>query len=158
MSKPTVVGSVFMYGDITLGENVTLFHGASLRADEGTIKIGNCSNVQENCSLHVDLNHNLNIGDCVTIGHNAVVHGCTVKDNVIIGMGAIILNDAVIGKNSIIGAGAVIGQGKVIEEGSIVVGNPYKVIRKCSEKDIEQILNNAKGYVKLGEKYKKEGF
>ena len=156
-NNPVKVGSVFVAGNVTFGEGVTLFHGASLRGDWSTISIGKNSNVQDNATVHSDSNIPTVVGECVTIGHNAIVHSANVGDNCLIGMGAILLNGCVIGKNSIIGAGTLIGQNKVIPEGSMVVGNPYRILKECSEADIENITKNALKYVELGKKYQQEG-
>lgn len=150
---PKTVGSVFVSGNVTFGEKVTLFHGASIRGDWGKISIGDYSNVQDNCTIHCSPNLNTTIGNYVSIGHNAVVHSATVGDNTIIGMGAIILNNAKIGKNCIIGAGSVIGQNKVIPDNSVVIGNPFKILRQVTDEEIEHNRNNAVSYAKLGETY-----
>ena len=109
----------------------------------GNITIGNGSNVQDNATVHSEAKTPVSIGANVTIGHNAVVHGATVEDNVIIGMGAIVLDGAVIGRDTIIGAGAVIGGGKVIPAGSVVVGNPFKILRETRPEEVKHITENA---------------
>ena len=152
-NKPNIVGSVLVAGNVSFGEGVTLFHGASLRGDWSAITIGNHSNVQDNATVHCDENIPTIIGERVTIGHNAVVHSANVGDNCIIGMGAILLNGCTIGKNCIIGAGTLIGQNKSIPEGSIVVGNPFRILKQCELSDIEHITKNAMKYVELGAKY-----
>ncbi|MEG1805196.1 MAG: gamma carbonic anhydrase family protein [Clostridia bacterium] len=153
MAKPNIVGSVFVAGDVFFGENVTLFHGASIRGDWSTISIGDNSNIQDNATVHCDENLPTTIGKCVTVGHNAIVHSAQIGDNCVIGMGAILLNGCVIGENCIIGAGTLIGQRKVIPNGSVVVGNPYRILKECSEDDIKGITKNALEYVELGKKY-----
>ena len=134
-------------GDVTIGSDCGVWYNAVIRGDSDKIEIGNNTNVQDNCVLHVDINHPLKVGDNVTIGHGAIVHGCTVGNNVLIGMVAIILNDAVIGDNCIIGAGALVTQGKEIPAGSMVYGNPAKIAREVTEEEIASILKNAKHYV-----------
>jgi carbonic anhydrase/acetyltransferase-like protein (isoleucine patch superfamily) len=136
-------------GDVTIGEGTSIWYGAVVRGDMNTIVIGKYSNVQDNSSLHVDSNEPLKIGDYTTVGHNAVVHGCTIGNNCLIGMGAIILNNAIIGDNCIIGAGALITEGAVISSNSLVLGAPGKVKRELTEDDIKSIRDNAVRYEKL---------
>lgn len=133
-------------GDVTIGEDSSVWYNAVIRGDSNSIVIGENTNVQDNAVLHTSHSHALTIGDNVTIGHGAIVHGCTVGNNVLIGMGAIILDGAVIEDNCIIGAGALVTQGKVMSEGSLVLGNPAKVVRKISEEEKEAIIENADEY------------
>lgn len=142
-------------GSVTLGEDVSLWPGASVRGDRSSITIGSGSNVQDNATVHSEAKTPVVIGKNVTVGHNAVVHGARIEDNVIIGMGAIVLDGTVIGSNSIIGAGAVIGGGKVIPAGSVVVGNPFKILRETRAEEIEHIAENAKEYVLAAKEYAK---
>ena len=140
-------------GDVEIGKNSSVWFNAVIRADSDKVKIGENSNVQDNAVIHTSEGFGVQIGDNVTIGHGAIIHGCTVKDNVMIGMGAIVLNGAVIGENSIIGAGALITQGKVIPSGSLAFGNPCKIVRQLTDEEISSISRNAKSYVKEAEKY-----
>ncbi|MDD5959805.1 MAG: gamma carbonic anhydrase family protein [Methanobrevibacter wolinii] len=140
-------------GDVELDENVSVWYGAVIRGDVAPIKIGKNSNVQDNCVLHATKDIPLTIGDNVTIGHGAVVHGCTIEDNVLIGMNATVLNNAHIGKNSIVGAGAVVSEGKEFPEGSLILGVPGKLIKQVSKEQIESIQENADHYVKLSKSY-----
>jgi carbonic anhydrase/acetyltransferase-like protein (isoleucine patch superfamily) len=140
-------------GDAELGENVSVWHGAVIRCDVAPIKIGNNSNVQDNCVLHATKDIPLIIGEGVSIGHGAVAHGCTIGDNVLIGMNATVLDGAHIGKNSIVGAGAVVGEGKEFPEGSLIVGIPAKAVKQLTEDQIQHIKNNANTYVELSQKY-----
>lgn len=140
-------------GDVEIGKNSSVWFNAVIRADSDKIKIGENSNVQDNAVIHTSEGFGVQIGDNVTIGHGAIIHGCTVKDNVMIGMGAIVLNGAVIEENSIIGAGALITQGKVIPSGSLAFGNPCKIVRQLTDEEISSISRNAKSYVKEAEKY-----
>ncbi|MBQ9710087.1 MAG: gamma carbonic anhydrase family protein [Clostridia bacterium] len=142
-------------GKVTLGDDVNLWPGASVRGDRSSITIGSGSNVQDNATVHSEAKTAAVIGCNVTIGHNAVVHGARIEDNVIIGMGAIVLDGAVIGSNTIVGAGAVIGGGKVIPAGSVVVGNPFKILREIREEEIKHIEENAKEYVRAAKEYAK---
>ena len=140
-------------GDVEIGKNSSVWFNAVIRADSDKVKIGENSNVQDNSVIHTSEGFGVQIGDNVTIGHGAIIHGCTVKDNVMIGMGAIVLNGAVIEENSIIGAGALITQGKVIPSGSLAFGNPCKIVRQLTDEEISSISRNAKSYVKEAEKY-----
>ena len=149
---PNIAKSVFcasgaqIIGNVEIGENSSVWYNAVIRGDSNAVVIGENTNVQDNAVLHENLQCNLIIGDNVTIGHGAIVHGCTVGDHVLIGMGCIIMDGAVIEKNCIIGAGALVTQNKVIPEGSMVFGNPAKVVRKLTEEEIESIEESARHY------------
>ena len=136
-------------GDVTLGENVGIWYNAVVRGDTGSIFIDDNSNVQDNSTLHTDEGHSINIGKGVSIGHNAVVHGCTVGDNTVVGMGSIILSGAVVGKNCIIGAGALVTGKMVIPDNSMAFGNPAKVVRQLTAEEVEDNRHNAQHYVDL---------
>ena len=154
IKKPIIEENVFIapgavvYGDVTLHEEVSVWFHAVIRAEEGKIVVGNGSNVQDDCVIHVDKGTKVNIGTGVTIGHNAIVHGCTVGDNTIIGMGAIIMNHAVIGKNCIVAAGALVTEHTVIPDHSLVMGSPAKIKRMLTPQEIEHNRYNASHYVK----------
>ena len=143
-------------GDVELGENVSIWHGAVIRADTDSIRIGNNSNVQDNCVIHCTAGFPVEIGDNVSIGHGAVVHGCILEDNVLIGMNATVLNGARISKNSIVGAGAVVSEGKEFPQGSLILGVPAKAVKQITPEQIEMIQNNADNYVKLSKQYKED--
>ena len=146
--------SVDIIGDVKVEENVSIWFGARLRADMNKIVIGANSNIQENAVVHVDIESPVIIGENVTIGHSAIIHGCNISNNVLVGMGSIILNNAKISKNSIVGAGALVTQGKEFEEGVLILGNPAKAVRKLSEEEIKSIKRSAVNYVALSKKYK----
>ena len=146
--------SVDIIGDVKVEENVSIWFGARLRADMNKIVIGANSNIQENAVVHVDIESPVIIGENVTIGHSAIIHGCNISNNVLVGMGSIILNNAKISKNSIVGAGALVTQGKEFEEGVLLLGNPAKAVRKLSEEEIKSIKRSADNYVALSKKYK----
>ena len=135
-------------GDVTVGSNSGIWYNAVIRGDSREIKIGNRTNVQDMAVLHVDKDYELNVGDNVTIGHSAVVHGCNVGNNVLIGMGAIVMNGAKIGNDCIIGAGALITENTVIPDGMMAFGSPAKVIRALSDNEKLGILENADVYVR----------
>ncbi len=157
MENKTVylAGGAVVVGDVTLGENVGIWYNAVVRGDTNSIVIGSNTNVQDNATLHTDKDYKLHIGEGVTIGHNAVVHGCTVGDNTVIGMGSIVLSGAIIGKNCIIGAGALVTGKMNIPDGSLVMGSPAKVVRPLMEHEIEQNRENAVHYVELMKETKK---
>ena len=133
-------------GKIHLNTGASVWFGATLRGDNEWIDIGAGSNVQENSVLHTDIGFPLTIGRNCTIGHKAILHGCTIGDQSLIGMGAIVLNGAQIGRNCLIGAGALITEGKIIPDNSLVVGAPGKVVRSLTEAEIEGLLASATGY------------
>lgn len=133
-------------GNVVLEAKSSVWFGCTLRGDNEEIRIGAGSNVQENCVLHTDMGFPLTIGAGCTIGHKAMLHGCTIGNNSLVGMGATVLNGAVIGDNCLIGAGALIPEGKVIPDGSLVMGMPGKVVRDLAEDQIEGLRKSALGY------------
>lgn len=136
-------------GNVTIGAGSSVWYNTVIRADEAPIIIGNNTNIQDLVTVHVGTDIPTVIGDGVTVGHNAIVHGCTVEDNVIVGMGAILLNGSHIRRNSIVGAGALVTQGKDFPERSLILGSPAKVVRALTPEEIEGIRRNAEVYVKL---------
>ena len=156
INKNTYISeSVDIIGKVDVEENVNIWFGTRLRGDMNNIIIGENTNIQENSVVHVDINSPCIIGKNVTIGHGTIIHGCSISDNVLVGMGSIILNNAKIGKNTIIGAGSLVTQGKEFPEGVLILGNPAKVIRQLTEAEIESIQRSADNYVSLSKKYKK---
>jgi len=141
-------------GDVTLGDDVNIWFGVVIRGDKDKIIIGDGSNIQDNCVVHTTADRQVTIGRQVSVGHSAIIHGCTIHDRVLIGMGAIVMNDAVIGEGSIVGAGAVVTERSVIPPNSLVVGIPGKVIRETSSEQAEQIVKNATSYIELAGKYR----
>ena len=131
---------------VQLGRQVSVWFGAVVRADNSLIRIGHFSNIQENAVLHTDAGIALQIGDYVTVGHKAMLHGCTIGDNSLIGINAVILNRAVIGKNCIIGANALIPEGKIIPDNSVVMGSPGKVVKTVDEQGEAQLRLSALHY------------
>ncbi|MGB9768308.1 MULTISPECIES: gamma carbonic anhydrase family protein [Dictyoglomus] len=140
-------------GKVTLKRGVNIWDFAVIRGDLDSIFIDEYTNIQENVVIHVDEGKPVYIGKYVTVGHSAIIHGCKIEDNTLIGMGAIILDGAVIGRNSIIGAGTLIPQGKEIPEGSVVIGVPGKIVRSVREEEILHIKRNAELYYQLSKKY-----
>ena len=153
MKTPVISSDSFIakgaavYGNVTLGSDTSVWYNATIRSMEEPIVIGEGSNVQDNAVVHVDSGYPVTVGSYVTIGHGAIVHGCTVGDNTLIGMGAIILNGAVVGKNCIIGAGTLVTQNKVIPDNSLVIGSPGKIIRQVTAEELEHSILNAKHYI-----------
>ncbi len=134
-------------GKVTLGDEVGIWFGAVLRGDNERITIGARTNVQEHAMLHTDMGFPLTLGEGCTIGHRAILHGCTVGENSLVGMGAIVLNGARIGANCLVGAGALVPEGREIPDGSLVVGMPGKAIRMLEPSHIEQLRQSATNYI-----------
>lgn len=162
IKKPVLKNNVYLApgaivrGDVTLGENCSVWFHAVIRAEAASAVIGKNTNIQDNSVIHVDEGADIRIGNQVTIGHGAIVHGCTIGDNTLIGMGAVILNHAVIGENCIIGAGTLITQNTVIPDNSLVIGNPGKIKREVSSSEIEHIRRNAAYYVEEAAAYARQ--
>ena len=135
-----------LIGQVVIEDGASVWFCSTLRGDNEVIHLGLGSNIQENCVLHTDIGYPLTIGAGCTIGHKAMLHGCTIGDNALIGMGATVLNGAVIGHNCLIGAGALITENKVIPDGSLVMGSPGKVVRQLDEVAIEGLRKSALGY------------
>ncbi|MCB5909232.1 gamma carbonic anhydrase family protein [Streptomyces pinistramenti] len=136
-------------GEVTLAAGASVWYHTVLRADCGPIVLGADSNVQDNCTVHVDPGFPVTVGDRVSVGHNAVLHGCTVEDDVLVGMGATVLNGAHIGAGSLIAAQALVPQGMVVPPGSLVAGVPAKVKRELTDEEREGIKVNAAMYLEL---------
>ena len=141
-----VAPSADVIGDARIGRNVGIWCGAVIRADNTAIVIGDRSNVQEGAMLHSDPGSPLTIGEGCTIGHHAILHGCTIGDNVLVGMGATVLNDAVIGADSLIGAGALVTEGKSFPAGSLIVGVPARAVRNLEAAAIAALRTGADHY------------
>lgn len=143
-----------LIGDVTLGPDVGVYFGAVIRGDMSSITVGTRSNVQDNVTLHVDDGFPLTVGSGVSIGHNAVVHGCTIEDDCLIGMGSRVLNGARVGAGSLIAAGAVVAPGTDVPPGSLVAGVPGKVRREMSADDLAANQANAQIYVERSAAYR----
>jgi len=138
-------------GEVNISEKSSIWFNAVLRGDIEPINIGKCSNIQDNCVLHSSKGYPLNIGNLVSVGHAAVLHGCKIEDNCLIGINATVLNGAVIRKNSIVGAGAVVTEGREFPENSLIIGVPAKSVKTLNNDEIESITDNANRYVKMAE-------
>ena len=153
-----VAPNATIIGDVTLEKNSSVWFNAVIRGDNENIYVGEGSNVQDGSVLHTDPGCPLRIGKDVTIGHIVMLHGCTIGDNSLIGIGAVILNNAKIGKNCIIGAKALITENKEIPDNSLVVGTPGRVVRKLTDEEIGKITENAKHYQDNWKRYVKTVF
>ncbi len=140
-------------GKVRIGRNVSIWFGVSIRGDNEPIEIGAGSNVQEQTIMHTDPGFPLTIGQGCTIGHRALLHGCTIGDNVLIGMGAILLNGAKIGENSLVGAGSLVTEGKIFPAGSLIVGVPAKLVRELDAEAIARLRESASHYVNNGRRF-----
>ncbi|WP_171113123.1 MULTISPECIES: gamma carbonic anhydrase family protein [Streptomyces] len=149
-----VAPTAAVIGDVTVGAGASVWYGAVLRGDVERISVGSNSNVQDNCTLHADPGFPVSVGERVSIGHNAVVHGATVEDDCLIGMGATVLNGAVIGAGSLVAAQALVPQGMVVPPGSLVAGVPAKVRRELSGEEREGITLNGTMYAELGKAHR----
>jgi carbonic anhydrase/acetyltransferase-like protein (isoleucine patch superfamily) len=143
-----------LIGDVTVGDHASVFFGASVRADTSSITIGEGTNLQDNVVVHADPGFPALIGDRVSVGHSAVVHGCTIEDDCLIGMSATVMNGAVIGSGSLVAAGAVVLEATVIPPRSLVAGVPAKVRRELNDDEVEGVKDNAAQYRLLAEEYR----
>ncbi len=151
-----IADSADVIGDVEVGEFSSVWFNAVLRGDRNKIKIGSRTSIQDNVVIHVDHVNEVQVGDNVSVGHGAVLHGCRIGSNVVIGMNSSVLNGAEIGKNSIVGANALIPEGKKFPENSLIIGVPGKVKREIEEAEIEAIAKNAAEYVELVKEYMEE--
>ncbi|MCG2794170.1 MAG: gamma carbonic anhydrase family protein [Weeksellaceae bacterium] len=153
-----VAETAVIIGDVTMGDDCSIWYNAVLRGDVNSIKMGNKVNVQDNVMIHCTYKKSpTTIGNNVSIGHNAIVHGCTIKDNVLIGMGAIVMDDCLVENNAIIAAGAVVTANSIIREGEIWAGVPARKVKDVSQTLIEGEINRiANNYVKYASWYKKD--
>ena len=150
-----VADSADVMGAVELAENVSVWFGAVVRGDTETIRIGKNSNIQDLSVLHADLGCPLTIGENVTIGHQVMLHGCTIGDNSLIGIQAVILNNAKIGKNSIVGAGSVVTEGKEFPDNSLIFGSPAKVVRTLDDAAAAKLRSSAEHYVQNAHRFAK---
>jgi carbonic anhydrase/acetyltransferase-like protein (isoleucine patch superfamily) len=149
-----VADTATLIGKVTLHANASVWYGTTIRGDNERITIGENSNVQENSVMHTDMGYPLTLGKNVTVGHTAMLHGCTVGDGSLVGIGAVILNGAKIGKGCLVGAGALVTEGKEFPDNQLIIGAPAKAVRTLTEEDVAKLLLAADGYVKRGLQYK----
>ena len=148
-----IADNAVVIGDVILKSGASVWFGATVRADNETMTIGENTNIQDGSVLHSDPGSPLTIGAGVTVGHMVMLHGCTIGENTLIGIGAVVLNRAVVGKNCLIGANALIPEGKVIPDGSLVMGQPGKVVRELTEAQIAALTMSAQHYVQNWKRY-----
>lgn len=159
---PQIDGSAFIFesadiiAEVRLGKNCSVWSNASIRGDLASISIGDDSNVQDNAVIHVNSGMPTVIGSGVTIAHGAIIHACTIEDNCLIGMGAIVLDEAVIGRDSIVGAGALVTARKVFPPGSLIIGSPAKAVRLLTDEEIAGNRENAVHYVEIAQAFKQQ--
>lgn len=160
MKKPEIHPDAFIapgaavYGDVSVEAGCSIWFNATVRGERAYVKVGEGSNIQDNCVIHVDEGFCVSVGRGVSVGHAAVLHGCRIGDNSLIGMGAVVLNGAVIGKNCIVGAGALVTQNTVIPDNSLVIGSPAKVKRRITPEEAAANKTNALHYRKEAEEYR----
>ena len=149
-----VAESANLIGKVVLGAQTSIWFGATLRGDNETLTIGAQSNLQEGCVVHSDNGYPLTIGTGVTVGHQAMLHGCTIGDGSLVGIQAVILNGAKIGKNSLVGAGALVTEGKEFPDNSLIIGSPAKAVRTLTEEQIAGLKASAANYVERAAYFK----
>ena len=149
-----IADSAQVMGNVTLGEDCSVWFGVVIRGDTETITIGKGSNIQDNSVLHADVGLPLVIGENVTVGHQVMLHGCTVGDNSLIGIQAVVLNGAKIGKNCLVGAGSLVTEGKQFPDGCMILGSPARVIRQLTPEQIEDLKMSAQHYMDNARRYK----
>lgn len=160
--KPTIADCAYIaaeavvIGDVHLGKQVSVWPGAVLRGDNEPIALGDGSNAQEGSVFHTDPGFPLTVGKHVTVGHQAMLHGCTIEDHCLIGIQAVVLNGAVIGAESLVGAGALVTENKVFPPRSLILGSPAKAVRTLTDEDIRAMQKNARTYIERGQAFKKE--
>jgi carbonic anhydrase/acetyltransferase-like protein (isoleucine patch superfamily) len=142
-----VADSAQVMGNVVLGEDTSVWFGAVVRGDTESITIGAGSNIQDASVLHADIGQPLVVGERVTVGHQVMLHGCTVGDESLIGIGAVVLNGAKIGKNCLVGAGALVTEGKEFPDGSMIIGSPAKAVRQLTPEQIEGLRHSARHYI-----------
>lgn len=150
-----VADNAQVMGDVVIGEGASVWFGATVRGDTDTITIGAGSNIQDGSVLHADHGVPLNIGAHVTVGHLVMLHGCTIGDESLIGIGAIVLNGAKIGRNCLVGAGALVTEGKEFPEGAVIMGSPAKAVKNLSPEQIEGLRRSAMQYTRNAERFRK---
>ncbi|MBA3477919.1 MAG: gamma carbonic anhydrase family protein [Lautropia sp.] len=150
-----VAESAEVIGNVSLASGTGVWSGVVIRGDNEPVTVGECTNIQEAAVLHSDQGSPLTIGRDVTVGHKATLHGCTVGDGSLIGIGAIVLNDARIGRNCLVGAGALVTEGKQFPDGSLIVGSPARAVRALTPEQIDGLQQSARHYVQNAERFRK---
>jgi len=155
-ADPTVflAPGVQLIGDVAIGEQASIWYNAVLRGDLAPIRIGRRTNIQDGCIGHVNTGQPLLVGDEVSVGHGAIIHGCTIGSGTLIGMGAIVLNGAEIGEYALIGAGSLVTENKKIPSYTLSLGSPAKVVRELTEEDLQRMKRTMESYVQKGMEFK----
>jgi carbonic anhydrase/acetyltransferase-like protein (isoleucine patch superfamily) len=158
--EPTafVAPDAVVVGDVAIGGEASVWFGAVIRGDSEAIRIGRQTNVQDGCILHADAGYPCTLGDRVTLGHGAIVHGAMVEDDCLIGMRAVVMNGARIGRGTIVAVGSIVTEGTQVPPGSVVIGQPAKVKREVTERDRERIRHAAEHYVAAAKVYREAGY
>ena len=151
-----VADNAAVIGSVVLGHEASVWFNSVVRGDNDVITIGDGTNIQDSAVLHVDEGFPLTLGTNVSVGHHAMLHGCTVEDGALVGINAVVLNSAVIGRGSLVGAGALVAEGKVIPERSLVVGSPGRIVRTLTEEDAAGIERIARHYVEKAKWYREQ--
>ena len=149
-----VAASASVIGQVVLAEDASIWYGAVLRGDNDIIAIGRASNVQDNAVLHCDSGVPLTLGEGVTVGHQVMMHGCTIGDHTLVGIGAVVLNRARIGRHCLVGAGALVTEGKVFPDGVLIIGSPAKVARPLEPAEVERLRWSAQHYVEQARRHR----
>ena len=149
-----IADSAEVMGNVSLGADASVWFGCVLRGDTERMSVGEGSNIQDLSVLHADVGQPLTIGRHVTVGHKVMLHGCTIGDESLIGIGAVVLNGAQIGKNCLVGAGARVTEGKVLADGSMIVGAPARVVRQLTPEQIEGLRHSAQHYIDNARRFK----
>jgi carbonic anhydrase/acetyltransferase-like protein (isoleucine patch superfamily) len=149
-----VADSAQVMGDVELAEDTSIWFGTVIRGDTDTIRIGRGTNIQDLSVLHADLGVPLTVGENVTVGHKVMLHGCTIGDETLIGIGAIVLNGAKIGRNCLVGAGSLVTEGKEFPDGSMIIGSPAKAVRQLTPEQIEGLRQAARHYVENAKRFR----
>ena len=149
-----VADNAQVMGNVVMGEDSSVWFGTTVRGDTETITIGRGSNVQDGSVLHADVGMPLTIGDFVTVGHQVMLHGCTVGDGSLIGIGAIVLNGAKIGKNCLVGAGSLVTEGKEFPDGSMIIGSPARVVKSLTPEQMDGLRQSAQHYIENARRYR----
>ncbi len=156
MKKPIILQGAVVVGDVSLEQEVSVWYNAVLRGDVAAITVKKGSNIQDNVAVHASEGYPVTVGEYVSVGHGAILHGCSVGDNSLIGMGAILLDGVVVGKNCIIGAGALLPKNTQIPDNSLVIGFPGTVKRSVTREEILRNQQNATHYILLSEQYREK--
>ena len=151
-----IAGSAEIIGDTSIGDNSSVWHGTVIRADINSIKIGQQTNIQDLCVIHVSANNGVSIADGVTVGHRVILHACTIASNCLIGMGSIILDGVELPEFSFVGAGSVVTSSRAYESGWLILGSPAKAVRKLTSDEKSMILESARKYCDLSKEYTEE--